>query len=43
MADIIIRDAHQGDVPALVRLIGQLDPPDEAPDEAAARTALDDH
>ena len=41
MADIIIRDAHQGDVPALVRLIGQLDPPDEAPDEAAARTALD--
>ena len=41
MADIIIRDAHQGDVPALVRLIGQLDPPDEAPDEAAARAALD--
>ena len=41
MADIIIRDAHQGDVPALVRLIGQLDPPDEAPDEAAARTALE--
>ena len=41
MADIIIRDAHQGDVPALVRLIGQLDPPDEAPDEAAARAALE--
>ena len=43
MADIIIRDAHQGDVPALVRLMGQMDPPDEAPDEAAARAALDDH
>ena len=41
MADIIIRDAHQRDVPALIRLLGQLDPPGEAPDEAAARAALD--
>ncbi|MDE2900251.1 MAG: GNAT family N-acetyltransferase [Chloroflexota bacterium] len=41
MPDITIRDANHGDVPALLRLLGQLDPPAEAPDEPAARAALD--
>ena len=41
MPDITIRDATNADVPALLRLLRQLDPPAEAPDEPAARAALD--
>ncbi|MYK07207.1 MAG: GNAT family N-acetyltransferase, partial [Synechococcus sp. SB0670_bin_20] len=41
MGEITIRDAGQGDVPALLRLLGQLDPPGEAPGEPAAGAALD--
>ena len=40
MPDLTIRDAEPRDAPALVRLLGQLDPPEEAPDEAAARAAI---
>lgn len=41
MPDLTIRDAETRDAPALVRLLCQLDPPEEAPDEAAARDAID--
>lgn len=41
MPEITIRDANDGDVPALLRLLCQLDPPAEAPAEPAARAALD--
>ncbi len=41
MPDITIRDATHADVPALLRLLRQLDPPDEAPGELAARAAID--
>ncbi|MYE21731.1 MAG: GNAT family N-acetyltransferase [Synechococcus sp. SB0662_bin_45] len=41
MGEITIRDAGQGDVPALLRLLGQLDPPGEAPGGPAAGAALD--
>ena len=40
MPTITIRDATPADVPALLRLLRQLDPPAEAPDEPAARAAL---
>lgn len=40
MANLAIRDAHEGDVPALLRLVRQLDPPEEAPSEAAALASL---
>lgn len=40
MPDLSIRDAAPDDAPALVRLLRQLDPPQEAPDEAAARAAV---
>ena len=41
MSSYTIRDAQAGDVTALIRLLRQMDPPDEAPDEAAARAALE--
>ena len=41
MPSYIIRDAQPRDVGALIRLLRQMDPPEEAPDEAAAQAALD--
>ena len=41
MPNVTVRDAAPSDAPALVRLLYQLDPPGEAPDEAAARAAID--
>ncbi|MYF19546.1 MAG: GNAT family N-acetyltransferase [Synechococcus sp. SB0677_bin_5] len=41
MGEVTIRDARQGDIPALLRLLGHLDPPGEVPAPPAAGTALD--
>ncbi len=41
MPEVTIRDANAGDVDALLRLLRQLDPPDEAPDAPTARAAID--
>lgn len=40
-ADAVIRTATAADVPALLRLYGQLGDPDQLPDPALAREALD--
>lgn len=41
MPNLTIRDATHADVDALLRLLCQLDPPDEAPTPAEARDAVD--